>query len=294
MKRILVIADPIDEDQSAFAKALEFSKATDSTIHVVGFCYESMGEYEVQDEDYDYSSIKVELVRHSEEWLSEFIADKKADIDITHEVVWEKHIYQWILDHCKVRSYDLIIKTGHRSESAFYTPTDWQLFRYSNVPVYIVAVEKRKSDKVVLVALDFMSKSEEKQALNKELLESGFRLAVQIGGTLHCCHAVHIATLVSDLDLIDVPAHVHKVEKKVLERAEPLLQEYDIGFDNLHIKQGEPWKVLNSLSSTLNAECIIVGSMGRTGIAGKLIGNTAEKIIRKAKRDLLVISPQPT
>jgi universal stress protein E len=45
--------------------------------------------------------------------------------------------------------------------------------------------------------------------------------------------------------------------------------------DNLMIKEGVPWKVINYYAEKINANCVVVGSMGRKGIAEKLIGNTA-------------------
>ena len=46
-----------------------------------------------------------------------------------------------------------------------------------------------------------------------------------------------------------------------------------------------------SLAAKLNADLMIIGSVGNVGIKAKLIGNTAEKIMRLLKTDLLILPP---
>ena len=68
-----------------------------------------------------------------------------------------------------------------------------------------------------------------------------------------------------------------------------LLDEYDIEAQCLHIKQGKPWHVINDFACELKAQCVVVGSLGRSGIPGKLLGNTSEKVVHQAQTDLLVL-----
>ena len=294
MKKILVVADRIGDNQYAFHKAVELARLTVADIHVVSFCYESLSEVDNRiDKNNDHISLKDLVIQHAQRKWDEFIQAHKPNQNITHEIIWEKHIHEWILTHCEKTHYDLIVKTGHRSESLFYTPTDWLLFRESRVPVYCVSEHDRSKKKVVLVALDLRSQRKEKQLLNNTLLESAFQLAVQTDSVLHCCYAIKIPTLVKDFDLIDVTAKIHQVENEVRDQAKSWFDVYDIDKKHLHIKEGEPWQVVNNFSRKLKAQCIVVGSMGRKGVYGKVIGNTAEQIIHHAAQhassDLLVI-----
>lgn len=294
MKKILVVADRVGDNQYAFHKAIELARLTVADIHVVSFCYESLSEVDNGvSTDNKHVSLKDLVIQHTQNKWDEFIHAHKANKNITHEVVWEKHIHEWILAHCEKTHYDLVVKTGHRSESLFYTPTDWLLFRESRVPVYCVTEHDYAKKKVVLVALDLRSQRKEKQLLNNTLLESAFQLAVQTDSVLHCCYAIKIPTLVKDFDLIDVTAKIHQVENEVRDQAKSWFDVYDIDKKHLHIKEGEPWQVVNNFARKLKAQCIVVGSMGRKGIYGKVIGNTAEQIIhhaaQRASSDLLVI-----
>ena len=290
MKHILVIADPMGQEQVAFQKALELARSTVADIHVVSFCYEPLSDVQYQHpRGAQHVDLKTLVMQESQRQWQDYIDQHDVSEQVSHEVVWAKYIHLWLLEHCKTRRYDLIVKTGRRTESLIYTPTDWQLFRESNVPIYCISNPDYTAKKVVLVALDLKANSKEKKILNDKLLEAAFQMAVQTNAVLHCCYAVSIPTLVKDLDMIDVTAKVHEVENEVREAAREWFDLYEIDNKHLHIKEGKPWQVINNYAAKLKAQCVVVGSMGRKGIQGKLIGKTAEKVIHHAKSDLLVI-----
>lgn len=291
MKQILVIADLFEADQTAYAKALQLAKLTSSKIHVVMLCYESVVNAIDKDYELEAFNLRNQFLRQKEQWLSDFIKESQPSVEVTYEVVWEKYLHRWVLKHCKENQYDLIVKTGHRSETPFHTPADWHLFRKSDIPIYSVNAKPYRSRKVVLAALDLATRDAEKYKLNARLLEEAFRLSVHADAELHCCYAIKIPTLVKDMDLIDVAAHARKQRNLVRDQCQSWLDEYEIDEKSLHINDGTPWRIITQAASNLKAQCIVIGSMGRKGVPGKLIGNTAEKVIHHSKSDLLVVTP---
>lgn len=289
MKHILVVADPVESEQLAFEKAIKLAKHSVADIHVVVFCHESLKLIE-QDEELGHLDLKKIVIEHAFNHWQNYLDGQQLDVSVTFDVVWEKYIHRWVIDHCEQENYDLVVKTGHRSEAFLHTPTDWQLFRESPVPIYSVIADKHDTKKVLLVALDLRTESKPKQQLNERLIEEAFKLSIQMNLRLHCCYVIEFPTLVRDLDLIDVRARSNKIEKAVRSKAEEAFELYGVDNNHLHIKQGKPWQVINSLAVKLKAECVVVGSVGNKGVRGKLIGNTAEKIIHHTRTDLLVIS----
>lgn len=306
MKHILVIADHADNKQVAFERAVELARLSVADIQVVSFCFEPLSEFQYDQHKRDsHIDLKQVLMQYRaqawqdyfEQYLTQYLEqhdgkEEKAQSirdQVNHIVVWEKYIDQWVKNHCEQCHYDMIVKTGHRSEDIFHTPTDWLLFRAAPCPTYCVSTVTYHPKKVVLVALDLRSKTKEKQLLNTRLLEAGFQLAVQTNSVLHCCFAIEFPTLLKDLDIIDVTAKAHQIEKEVRSHSKAMLDIYEIDKSHLHILEGKASKVINSLADKLKAQCIVVGSMGRQGVAAKIIGNTAERIIHHSKADLLVI-----
>jgi len=54
---------------------------------------------------------------------------------------------------------------------------------------------------------------------------------------------------------------------------------------------GTPWRMINALARRIDTSLIVMGSVGRSGLPGMLIGNTAEKVLRSCDRSLLTVKP---
>ncbi|MGJ8687540.1 MAG: universal stress protein, partial [Spongiibacteraceae bacterium] len=260
MKHILVISDSSDPEHIAFHKGIELARFSGAAVHVVSFIYESVNDYQYffdrGDEPENLQGILADEARRF--WLG-YIDGQQLNMTITHEVVWEKYIHRWVIEHCESARYDLIVKLGRRSETLLHTPTDWQLFRDAPVPVYCATKSARETEKVVLVALDLTAKHQEKKDLNKILLEAAFQLAVQTNSALQCCFAIEIPLVIRGMDLIDVPARVGKLESAVREEASSWLDLYDLEQKNLHVREGKSWDVVSHFSRKLKAQCVVVG-----------------------------------
>lgn len=287
MKNILVIADPYDQKQTAFEKALVIGKNTIASIHLLVFCHDSFGQVDAERKE----SLKTMVMERYQQWWENYLANHIVNMSVSYEVIWAKHIHQIILENCKKRPYDLLIKTGHRSESLLHTPTDWHLFRKAHIPIYSVnEANTQDKNEIVLVALDLLTYQEEKQALNRKLLEAGFQLAMQSNAQLHCCYAIMVSAMLEEVGVVDLNEEIRRLEEVARSKAADLLDTYEIDANHLHIEEGQASKVVINLAQKLKAGCTVVGSMGRKGISGKIIGNTAEEIIQGLTCDLMVVS----
>ena len=287
MKHILVVADSLESEQVAFEKALSFAQRTVASIHVAVFCHESFGVVEKSPRP----ELKNMVMGRYKQWWENHLYNEVIESRVSYEIIWEKHIYSWLLTHCKKHHYDMIVKTGRRSESLFHTPTDWHLFRKSHVPIYSVSSNHKSIHHVILVALDLMTKREGKRQLNHRLMEVGFQLAMQTNSSLHCCYAIEIPRLLKDMHIVDAHKQVATVKSKAKGEATELLDVYEIDDDHIHIEEGKAATVLSDLAEKLQADCVIIGSMSKGDVSGMLVGSTAEDVIQHLNRDLLVISP---
>ena len=60
----------------------------------------------------------------------------------------------------------------------------------------------------------------------------------------------------------------------------------------LHLKQGAPEEVVLDVCEKVNADLLIVGTVGITDVPGVLIGNTAETILSNAPCSMLTLKPR--
>jgi nucleotide-binding universal stress UspA family protein len=58
-----------------------------------------------------------------------------------------------------------------------------------------------------------------------------------------------------------------------------------------HVVKGPAQKVVTELARTLAADLVVMGTVGRTGIPGFLIGNTAETILGGIECSVLAVKP---
>jgi universal stress protein E len=291
IETILVISDKQDKQQKALAHAKLMVERYGAKLHVVAFNYEHLASLSHSLNKTQILEAKDNILQSHQQWLGEKITEQGLQDCSTNEVVWEKDIANWVTNHCASKSYDLIIKTGNRSEGTFYVPTDWHLMRNGIVPVMLVADKKWQKKRSIMVALDMATKVRSKQTLNKKLVDAASTLAAATGMPLHYCFCLPLSPMLKDLGLINKKAVIEKATIKYLPLIHKMLGEQTVTAEQIHIKAGEASKVIPSIASKVSADLVIIGSVGRKGIKAKLMGNTAESVLALLKTDVLVLQP---
>jgi universal stress protein E len=59
----------------------------------------------------------------------------------------------------------------------------------------------------------------------------------------------------------------------------------------LSLAPGIAWQLIRTTARRVGADVIVMGSVGRSGISGLLIGNTAEKVLHAADASVLIVKP---
>jgi nucleotide-binding universal stress UspA family protein len=60
----------------------------------------------------------------------------------------------------------------------------------------------------------------------------------------------------------------------------------------LHFIKGDAANVIPQLAYEQHMELIVMGTVGRTGLPGLIIGNTAEEILSQADCSVLTVKPE--
>ncbi len=77
-------------------------------------------------------------------------------------------------------------------------------------------------------------------------------------------------------------------------RVSALMAEYDLrDLDHqIHLLHGNPRKQITDMAETHKIELIVMGTVCRRGVAGLLIGNTAESVLRQVNCSVLAVKPE--
>ncbi len=292
LDHILAIANRDDPRQLAVRAALELLPAAAGRLRVVGFAHEPAATEPGLLSATAAAALKRALLADKRRWLEHSLAgplpgNGRARI----EVVWTADIVDWVVEAVPRDGIDLVVKAGHRSENLFYTPTDWQLLRRCPVPVLIAGSKPRGKRRCILATIDAGSPDPVQVGLDRKVLAAAAQLGAILGARVHAAYVIPVSTVAKDLDLIDIEALERRTRARLGASITALAGEHGIPPENVVVKAGPPDRLLPSIAARLGADLVVMGTVGRTGAAGKLLGNTAEQVLHRLHTSMLALRP---
>lgn len=291
MQPILVIRQAKDGKPGLLNRAAQLSENSKLKIHVLDAVYSEGLDGVDELSETQRKKYQKQLIKEREQEIAEELAAvglTKGRVTIT--VLWQKDILSSVLDYCKKIDPILVLKQAHsHRRKIMHTPLDWQLIERCQQPLLITPANKRKKKPKILVALDLATKVKTKAALNTRLMESANSYVAALGGEIHIVCCANLSPVIADLEIIDRRAFKRKVQERVAAQLEAIKEQYNISDDRVIFKVGQPDKVIASTARKLKADLIVLGSAGRRGLKGRLLGNTAEQLISSLNTDLLLL-----
>lgn len=291
---ILVIGEELaDEEPLALRRGLDLVAAGVSKLHLLQVAYCETDEHTTLLEGDARQSLREMLLEETEKSVRALVEKECPDTPgITWEVAWNNSLSEAVTAACAENDYDLIIKTGHRTESLTHVPTDFFLLRVPRVPVMVLSQHAWSAKSVVLAAIDFAPGNAAHMALNRRILQSAREIADLTQATLHCCYVVSYSRVLADMDVIEPRELLAKFEKKHGAELRDFVAEYGVDPDNVHVRSGRPAKKIPSIGNKIKADLVVVGTHQRSGVPGLLVGNTAEKVLHVLRSAILTVKPE--
>ena len=295
-QKLLVVIDPANDHQPALARAYHLASKTGATIHallsIYDFSYEMTTMLSVQERE----TMRETVIASQREWLEEVITKYNTGVETEIHVVWHNRPFEAVISHTLKNQNDLIIKAtkSHDSlKSVIFTPTDWHLLRKSPVPVLLVKDHDWPENGKVIAAVDAGNDDESHQGLNQQIVAHGLEIASMLGAETHLVNSypgapLNIAVEIPDFDPESYNSAVKKHHESELAK---LADINNLSKDKWHVGEGLPEDVIPAYARNIDAELVVMGTIGRTGISAALIGNTAEHVIDQLNCDVLAIKP---
>lgn len=208
-----------------------------------------------------------------------------------------------ILEFAEKGGFDLIIKlpdTLQDNHKKGYNALDVTLIRRSTIPILFINEELRANNAKIYAAIDPFTQSKASEALNYRLLNTADAMATSYEAELHvisCWHFEH-ETFMRESTFSKIPENEmdqliederlsHETALKDLMQSASLSNDY-----NLLIHKGRAQEIIPDFMSEHNQDILIMGTVGRTGLKGFFLGNTAENIFKQIDCSLLTIRPE--
>lgn len=280
--KLFVIIDPTSDHQIALEKALSIARLSDCEIHAYLCVYEDISEHG------EYASIKdmKKRVLARAQKRVDFLMQRcqQNNIHYATEVVWNKYWYEAAIQAAASAGCDLVIKSSlhHSKAKRFFNKTsDFSLMRYCASPILFTHQSQKWHSNRVLACVDLESGDDQHIRLNNSVIRTAKAMVEML-----------------DMELTIAAAYKNKINKRFLRDekinsgsiTEQLARIFDLDPEHMIIRQGSTVDTIVEICAEIDPGLLVLGSIARTGISGKLIGNTAEKLLDVIDIDILTTS----
>jgi nucleotide-binding universal stress UspA family protein len=301
MKRfsnILFVAEAGVDDTRALTRALELAEHSQARLTVVGtidFGHSSMSQ-----------NLRDAMIREREEELDRLVSRVSgANKPLEVELLVGKPFIEIIREVLR-NERDLVVKSLANPGLVTVRGTDKRLLRKCPCPVWIIHPQEEHTYRQILLALDYEPENPENEPLNRQLVEMAASLALSEFAQLHIVHAWRLEhegflrSARSGLTRAEVDQMVEDEENRRRKWLETLVGDYcrplgseasDYLAPTYHLIQGHAEDVVPKCATDIDAELVVMGTVGRSGIPGLVIGNTAEVILNTIDCSVMAVKP---
>lgn len=284
MKHILVAMDLSPHSDRAFERALQLAQSHDAELTVMHVIEEQVLEYG------DDSSMEKRLKSHVEEKLRRHWAKiRKAKADRIRLIVKIGNPWEDILAEVKTKKADLIVLGLHHKDALqdmFVGTTAERTIRHSHIPVLVVKDKPAGAYRKAVAATDF-------SPCSAHALHMGLELAPDAAFTL--------------LHVFDTPfrnrikfshKELENYKRPFIEKSQREAKEAMDAFVKGHrtskasitpmLERNETATGIHAVVDRQNADLLVMGTHGSSGLIGSLIGGYALDFLNAPPCDVLV------
>lgn len=217
----------------------------------------------------------------------------ETELEITYETLLGEP-YVELIHTVQQENYDLVV-AGTRGHNAWKRlvlgSTAKRLIRKCPASVWIVKNEGNNTPNSVLAAIDMSE-------VSSRALDEAIWVTQRAGAQLHILYVIESSDIPSDLLNTKIAGSAHDSLRETIET--DVRRQFDEfladrvgdainGVD--HLSWGLPWQETVNLANQLHTDLIVLGTVGRSGILGLLLGNTAENVLIHSACDVLTVKP---
>ena len=298
-KNILYFADGATEPCSALQRAVSLARSNHARLTLIDVLDEVESSPEIQRRFHiDLDSILQERRRDA---LNDLAASYSAEDLIYVQVVTGVPFVEVIRTVLR-NGHDLVIKAARSPEGLserLFGSTDMHLLCKCPCPVWIDRRGPTGPYRTVLAAVDPMGAGDDDVSA-RLIMDLASSLAERESARLSVVHAWR---LVGESMLRSGRARLSQTEVDQLiqgtrdhhrDRLQALLSPYgmDVADSVVHLVHGEPAPSIRALSLELDVDLVVMGTVGRSGVPGLIIGNTAEELLQSTQASVLAVKPE--
>lgn len=292
---ILAVIDNNVDTQPALSRALELAEKTDATVIALLVVYDFSYEMTTMLSKNEREAMRDAVLNDQRNWLNEEIRRyTKRPVEVV--IKWQSRVFEAIIGTAIQCNADLVVKSSHQTAdlvSVIFTPTDWHLLRKCPLPVLLVKEHAWPLYGNIIAAINVGSEDREHLQLNNKITRIAQDYASLLTGNVHLVSAYPPAPVSIALEIpeFDIQAYHQAVQQHHQQEMVRHAEQYQQVAEHCHVREGLPEKVVAHMADSLDAELVVIGTVGRVGLSAAFIGNTAERVIDTLQCDVLAIKP---
>ncbi|MBW3138881.1 universal stress protein [Ferrimonas balearica] len=228
------------------------------------------------------------------------ITQQHPGLPVTTAVVSGKPFIE-IVKYAEQAKCDLIgidASRGHKETSCQYGSTTRHLMRKSAIPIWSLQPQPEHQVRRVAASVDVASGEPETHRLNERILQRAAAMAQRMDAELLLCHAWrldaegYLRTWARWSDT-EIAKAAQSERQHRLERLEALVASSGVPADKVRIEllEGGTETVIPELVEREGIDQVVMGTLCRSGIAGFVIGNTAERLLDALHCSVVTLKP---
>ena len=297
-KNILFLADRENDMQVALERAVALAKTNKARLTVV----DVTPDVALADHFRETYGIDVnKQLRHKRLDALETLTEPYTQdgIAIYTKVLTGKTFIE-VIRAVQRNHYDLVMKVAEHNvglSMTLFGSTDLHLLRKCPCPVWIDRATAATGYQHIVAAVDPFD--DESGGLQRLILDLATSLAAREQATVDIVHAWQLpgeSMLRSGRGRIpedELNQLLHEQKSRHTKGLDGLLEHYRLNseMENVHLLKGKPAQMITDFATKQLADLIIMGTLGRAGIPGLIIGNTAEDVMQETQTAVLAVKP---
>lgn len=306
VQKILVDLDPQRRNQAAISRAWKLARAHGAAIELFASEYLHWLSGGPAAHDARMKSSRDSYLAELGEWLEALAGPVRENgVTVSTHCAWHQPRYEAIVSRAGAIGADLIVRTARqhsRLERLLLSATDWELIRHAPQALWLVKDQQPPAKHTnILAAVDPCHPSDDKHALDLQLLEVARDLGKAFEGRLHVFNAFVPPTAVTTVPIAAgagaAAAPVPRIDNDLVEavrsmhrrRLDQLAGKFGIDESNTHLVVGDAASGVAEAVEDNDIGIVVVGAVARTWLQRWLVGSTTEAIFDEVGCDVFVV-----
>lgn len=280
---IFAVIDPTTDNKPVLDRV---SRLTENACSHVHFFLSDYPDKSQISKSFSMRDAKQRFQQEKLSWVQDLVKPIEKDtMKSTYELYWNKDWHEAIPHAAVRRASNLIVKStfSHTNSKRKLSKTsDFMLIRRCVSPILFVREDRPWSSNVILAAVNLEATDEEHTRLNIAVIQRAKTLAQLTGMEVALVSAVSDAVVFKD--------YIEDKDVEFSSNEEIVAAYFDLSPDMVYLSKGKAKSTILKAAEKTDADIVVIGSVGRKGVKGMLIGNTAEKILDELVSDVLVVT----